>query len=256
MLESLGHEVEASTPEALDDAALSSAFGKVVAGGAARQAATVEQMLGRAVEPDDFDEWTWFLKLYVNSAAYTDYPLEGIRDWLLSRTVLPRSSFGRAIGYTLELWPGLKRFLTDPAIPIDNNQTERALRGVAVGRKNHYGSRSQRGTEVAALFLQPHRVVQARRNRAEPLSRRGCTPRHREFRHRHSAAPSPAGLGSPSTSRPLPSAPILGDSLTACYTGDGEHLHLIYDQSAPYSEIRPAVTRPPLEERWPRGRGV
>jgi transposase len=33
-----------------------------------------------------------------------------------------------------------------------NNRTERALRGVVVGRKNHYGSRSRRGTEVAALF--------------------------------------------------------------------------------------------------------
>jgi hypothetical protein len=30
--------------------------------------------------------------------------------------------------------------------------TERALRGVVLGRKNHYGSRSERGTEVAALF--------------------------------------------------------------------------------------------------------
>ncbi len=29
---------------------------------------------------------------------------------------------------------------------------ERALRGVVVGRKNHYGSRSERGTRVAALF--------------------------------------------------------------------------------------------------------
>ncbi len=32
------------------------------------------------------------------------------------------------------------------------NSAERALRGVVVGRKNHYGSRSKRGTEVAALF--------------------------------------------------------------------------------------------------------
>ena len=35
---------------------------------------------------------------------------------------------------------------------LDNNAAERALRGVVVGRKNHYGSRSKRGTEVAALF--------------------------------------------------------------------------------------------------------
>jgi transposase len=52
----------------------------------------------------------------------------------------------------LGLWPGLTRFLEDPQIPLDNNATERGLRGMVVGRKNHYGSRSKRGTEVAALF--------------------------------------------------------------------------------------------------------
>ena len=46
----------------------------------------------------------------------------------------------------------LTRFLDDPRIPLDNNATERGLRGMVIGRKNHYGSRSQRGTEVAALF--------------------------------------------------------------------------------------------------------
>ncbi|HXN80934.1 MAG TPA: amidase, partial [Myxococcales bacterium] len=61
LLESLGHKLEANVPAALDEATLSSAFGKVVAGGVARQAVTVEKMLGRAVGPDDFDEWTWFL---------------------------------------------------------------------------------------------------------------------------------------------------------------------------------------------------
>jgi amidase len=61
LLESLGHAVEASFPAALDDPTLSSAFGKIVAGGTARQAATVEPMLGRSVEAGDFDEWTWFL---------------------------------------------------------------------------------------------------------------------------------------------------------------------------------------------------
>lgn len=33
-----------------------------------------------------------------------------------------------------------------------NNQIERDLRGVVVGRKNHYGSRSERGTQVAAIL--------------------------------------------------------------------------------------------------------
>ncbi len=61
LLESLGHKVEPDFPAALDDATLSSAFGRVVAGGVARQAAAVEPMLGRAAGPDDFDEWNWFL---------------------------------------------------------------------------------------------------------------------------------------------------------------------------------------------------
>jgi len=47
---------------------------------------------------------------------------------------------------------GRDGLLDDPRVPLDNNAAERALRGVVVGRKNHYGSRSKRGTEVAALF--------------------------------------------------------------------------------------------------------
>jgi transposase len=66
--------------------------------------------------------------------------------------VLPGSKMGKAINYMLNLWKGLTRFLKDPRIPLDNNAAERALRGVVVGRKNHYGSKSKRGTEVAALF--------------------------------------------------------------------------------------------------------
>ena len=46
----------------------------------------------------------------------------------------------------------MTRFLADPRIPFDNNATDRAIRGPVVGRKNFYGARSQRGTEVAALF--------------------------------------------------------------------------------------------------------
>ncbi|MBM3321532.1 MAG: IS66 family transposase [Candidatus Eisenbacteria bacterium] len=75
-----------------------------------------------------------------------------IRDWALAQRPLLRSGLGQAIDYMLGLWTGLTAFLKDPNIPLDNNAVERALRGVAVGRKNHYGSRSRRGTEVAALF--------------------------------------------------------------------------------------------------------
>lgn len=78
--------------------------------------------------------------------------IERIRVWAESQTALPRSGLGQAIRYMKELWAGLTRFLDDPRIPLDNNPVERALRGLVVGRKNHYGSRSRRGCEVAALF--------------------------------------------------------------------------------------------------------
>ena len=42
--------------------------------------------------------------------------------------------------------------MKDGRIPIDNNAAERSLRGPVVGRKVHYGSKSKKGTEVAAIF--------------------------------------------------------------------------------------------------------
>jgi len=75
-----------------------------------------------------------------------------IQDWALRQDTLPRSPLRRAIEYMGDLWPGLLRFVDDPRLALDNNATERGLRGVVLGRKNHYGSRSERGTEVAALF--------------------------------------------------------------------------------------------------------
>ena len=77
-----------------------------------------------------------------------------IQKWCLEQKarVLPRSALAGAIDYLFNRWTGLTRFLDNPAIPLDNNWSERSLRGPVVGRKNHYGSKSERGTQVAALF--------------------------------------------------------------------------------------------------------
>jgi transposase len=77
---------------------------------------------------------------------------QALWNWMHTQPALPRSALGKAIAYTAGLWRGLTRFLDDPRLPLDNNATERGLRGLVVGRKNHYGSRSLRGTQVAALF--------------------------------------------------------------------------------------------------------
>jgi transposase len=78
--------------------------------------------------------------------------LQKIQRWALQTKSLPQSALGKAIGYMSSLWPGLQVFIDDPRVSPDNNSVERALRSVVLGRKNHYGSRSKRGTEVAALF--------------------------------------------------------------------------------------------------------
>jgi transposase len=80
--------------------------------------------------------------------------VDGIRKRALeiAGECLPQSSLGNAVAYLLGLGEGLTRFLDDSRIPLDNNATERALRRAVVGREDHYGSRSQHGTEVAALF--------------------------------------------------------------------------------------------------------
>jgi transposase len=75
-----------------------------------------------------------------------------IQLWAHQTSSLPQSPLGKAIGYMSSLWPGLQSYIDDPRVTPDNNHVERALRSVVLGRKNHYGSRSVRGTEVAALF--------------------------------------------------------------------------------------------------------
>ena len=52
----------------------------------------------------------------------------------------------------LSRWPSLLRAIDDGRVGLDNNPAERALRGVAVGRKNYLFAGSDRGAERAAVF--------------------------------------------------------------------------------------------------------
>jgi transposase len=79
---------------------------------------------------------------------------------------LPESGLHKALGYMVHMWTGLVLFLDAPEIPLDNNGTERAARGPVLGRKNHYGSHSLRGTEVAATLYSL--VESAKLNDLEP----------------------------------------------------------------------------------------
>jgi len=78
--------------------------------------------------------------------------LATLRTWLWAQAPLKSLSIGKASGYVIANWDRLTRFTTDARIPLDNNATERAIRGPVVGRRNHFGSKSERGTRVAATY--------------------------------------------------------------------------------------------------------
>jgi transposase len=52
-----------------------------------------------------------------------------------------------------EHWEGLTHFVADPRLPMDNNASERRLRGPAVGRKNFYGSAAEWSGRLAAMMF-------------------------------------------------------------------------------------------------------
>jgi transposase len=64
-----------------------------------------------------------------------------------------RMPVGKVLTSLQEHWSGLTLFVDDPRIPMDNNRSERLLRGPALGRKNYYGSGALwSGRLAAALF--------------------------------------------------------------------------------------------------------
>lgn len=80
--------------------------------------------------------------------------LDSLREWLrqtLSR-VSKKSELARAIGYVLTRWTALTRYRDDGRVEIDNNAAERALRAVALGRKNFLFCGSDAGGERAAAI--------------------------------------------------------------------------------------------------------
>jgi transposase len=66
--------------------------------------------------------------------------------------VLPKSAAGQAVNYALKNWPALTRYTEDGGLAIDNNHTERSLRGIAVGRNNWLFVGSDRGGRTMAIL--------------------------------------------------------------------------------------------------------
>jgi transposase len=94
--------------------------------------------------------------------------LEHFAAWLSKKaaTVPPSSALGKAVGYTLEQWPALVRYLESPYLTPDTNRVENAIRPFVVGRRNWLFGGSPRGAHALARL---YRLIQTCRvNNIEP----------------------------------------------------------------------------------------
>jgi transposase len=80
--------------------------------------------------------------------------LAELKKWLDENQpkALPKTPLGQAIGYALNNWEALKRYLEQGYLAIDNNLSERTLRLIALGRNNWGVLGSETGGETAAVL--------------------------------------------------------------------------------------------------------
>lgn len=96
--------------------------------------------------------------------------LQELEKWMKEQLpeVLPKSSIGQAIAYTLKLWPRLTRYTQNGQVEIDNNLIENSIRPLTLGRKNYLFAGSHEAAQQAAMiysFLGTCKI-----NKIEPYS--------------------------------------------------------------------------------------
>jgi transposase len=96
--------------------------------------------------------------------------VDAMKIWLETQLgrVPPKGGLAEAIRYALARWPALCRFLDDGRIELDNKPVERAIRPVALGRKNHLFAGSDGGAERWAIVSSL--ITTAKLNNVEPYA--------------------------------------------------------------------------------------
>jgi transposase len=97
---------------------------------------------------------TWDLRLAKRQQRSVPL-LTSLREWLdvHKDQVLPKSPIAEAITYALNQWEALLRYTTVGFLEIDNNAAERALRAIAIGRKNYlFFGRDVGGERAAKIY--------------------------------------------------------------------------------------------------------
>jgi transposase len=94
--------------------------------------------------------------------------MTNLKTWIeVTRPKLSgKTELAQAIRYAQSRWEALSRFLGDGRIEIDNNAAERAVRGIALGRKNWLFAGSDAGGKTAAAIFSL--IETAKLNRIDP----------------------------------------------------------------------------------------
>ncbi len=66
--------------------------------------------------------------------------------------ILPKSPLGQALGYSLNQWTKLTRYLEDGRLEMDNGRSERAIKPFVIGRKNWLFSNSVAGVKAGQII--------------------------------------------------------------------------------------------------------
>jgi transposase len=109
--------------------------------------------------------------------------LDALEAWLKQEqdAALPKAPISQAIQYAMNHWDALRRYTTDGDLAIDNNIAERAIRPLAIGRKNYLFAGNDGGGRTAAILYSL--IASAKRHELDPfaylrdvLARIGSTP--------------------------------------------------------------------------------
>src|SRR5262249_2993752 len=94
--------------------------------------------------------------------------LQSFGDWLADEVprILAKSKIGEAIGYAVNQWRTLVRYVQDGGLTIDNAPAEQAIRPLAIGRRNWLQIAGDGGLHSAAVLLSV--AASAKRHRINP----------------------------------------------------------------------------------------
>jgi transposase len=96
--------------------------------------------------------------------------LAAFRSWLdvAQRSAVPKSPVAGAIRYALNQWEALVRYCEDGELAIDNNLAERAVKPLAIGRRNWLFCGNDRGGRTAAILFSMTQT--AKRHNLDPFT--------------------------------------------------------------------------------------